>query len=57
MAVPEAILERMEAADQRNEGQEEGIKIARESLEASRSLIQGAYVMPPSAGIGCDGRA
>ena len=47
MAVPEAILERMEAADQRNEGQEEGIKIARESLEASRSLIQGAYVMPP----------
>ncbi|MGC6418325.1 MAG: bifunctional homocysteine S-methyltransferase/methylenetetrahydrofolate reductase [Bradymonadia bacterium] len=47
MAVPQAILERMEAADLRNEGQAEGIKIARESLEASRSLIQGAYVMPP----------
>ena len=37
----------MKDADARGEGAQEGVKIARESLEAARDLIQGAYIMPP----------
>ena len=47
MKIPSSILERMKEADADGRGEEEGVKIARESLEAARGLIQGAYLMPP----------
>lgn len=47
MQVPGYILERMEQADARGEGQAEGVRIAREALEGVRHRIQGAYIMPP----------
>lgn len=47
MQVPAYILRRMEQADARGEGQAEGVRIAREALEAVRHRVQGAYVMPP----------
>jgi len=47
MSVPQGILERMREADERGEGQAEGIKIAREALSAVRERVQGAYIMPP----------
>lgn len=47
MQVPDAILRRMADADERGEGQAEGVRIAREALEAVRHRVQGAYIMPP----------
>ena len=47
MKIPESILERMKEADANGRAEEEGVMIARESLEAARGLIQGAYLMPP----------
>ena len=47
MAVPDYIIHRMQEADERGEGQQEGVLIARETLEAVRSRVQGAYIMPP----------
>ena len=47
MKIPESTLNRMKEADEAGKGEEEGVKIARESLEAARGLIQGAYLMPP----------
>jgi len=47
MQVPDYILKRMAAADERGEGQAEGIAIAREALGAVRDRVQGAYIMPP----------
>lgn len=47
MQVPEYILKRMADADERGEGQAEGVAIAREALGAVRDRIQGAYIMPP----------
>ncbi len=47
MQVPTYILDRMKAADERGEGQAEGVKIAREALGAVRDRVQGAYIMPP----------
>ncbi len=47
MSVPDYILERMQRADERGEGQAEGVRVAREALEGVRDRIQGAYVMPP----------
>ena len=47
MQIPGYILERMEEADERGEGQAEGIRIAREALEGVHDRVQGAYVMPP----------
>ncbi len=47
MQVPGYILDRMKQADAQGRGQEEGVAIAREALEAVRDRIQGAYVMPP----------
>jgi homocysteine S-methyltransferase len=47
MQVPDAILRRMAAADGKGEGQAEGVRIAREALEAVRHRVQGAYIMPP----------
>ena len=47
MQIPDYILRRMELADGRDEGQAEGIRIAREALESVRGRVQGAYIMPP----------
>ncbi len=47
MQVPEAVRERMRAAGGGPAGRKEGVKIAREMLDAVRSRVQGAYVMPP----------
>lgn len=47
MRVPEAVLARMRAADERGQGRAEGLAIAREAIEAVRDRIQGVYVMPP----------
>lgn len=47
MQVPNYILDRMKAADDRGEGQAEGVAIAREALAAVRDRVQGAYIMPP----------
>jgi homocysteine S-methyltransferase len=47
MQIPGYILERMKQADEQGRGQEEGVAIAREALEAVRDRIHGAYVMPP----------
>lgn len=47
MQIPDYILRRMEQADARNEGQAEGVRIAREALESIRDRVQGAYIMPP----------
>ncbi|HYV50858.1 MAG TPA: bifunctional homocysteine S-methyltransferase/methylenetetrahydrofolate reductase [Dongiaceae bacterium] len=45
MSVPEEIRKRMHAAGEH--GQEEGIAIAIETLNACRPICQGAYLMPP----------
>jgi methionine synthase I (cobalamin-dependent)/5,10-methylenetetrahydrofolate reductase len=47
MSVPAPTLERMRAAEERGESEAEGVRIARESLEAARGLVDGVYVMPP----------
>lgn len=47
MRVPEPVLARMKSAEERGEGESEGVAIARESLEAARGLVDGAYIMPP----------
>ena len=47
MSIPENILQRMQQADERGEGEAEGVKIAREALAAVKDLVQGAYIMPP----------
>ena len=47
MQVPDYILQRMAEADERGEGQAEGVRIAREALSAVRDRVQGAYIMPP----------
>ena len=47
MKVPDYVMERMREADEKGEGQAEGIRIARETLTALRDEIQGAYIMPP----------
>ena len=47
MKVPDYVMERMRDADEKGEGQAEGIRIARETLTALRDEIQGAYIMPP----------
>jgi len=47
MHVPDYILQRMQTADEKGQGQAEGIAIARETLEAVRDRVQGAYIMPP----------
>jgi homocysteine S-methyltransferase len=47
MQVPEAIRERMRKAGSGPQARKEGVAIAREMLEAVRSRVAGAYVMPP----------
>jgi homocysteine S-methyltransferase len=49
MHIPDEILERMRRAGDGKRAREEGIRIAREMLEAVRELpgVRGVYVMPP----------
>ena len=47
MQIPEEVLARMKEADQRGEGAQEGVRIARETLLAVEGRVQGAYLMPP----------
>ena len=47
MSVPEEIRERMRQAGSGDAARAEGVRIARESLQACRSMVQGVYVMPP----------
>lgn len=48
--VPEALLERMRAADAEGRAAEEGLTIAREIAEAVRPLVAGLQVTPPAGG-------
>ncbi len=47
MSIPEEIRERMRRAGSGPEGREEGVRIAREMLEAVKDRVDGAYIMPP----------
>jgi len=47
ITIPDPIMARIEAADQREQAREEGIGIAQELLLAARPLVQGVYIMPP----------
>ena len=47
MQVPESVRERMRLAGTGPDARKEGVKIAREMLEAVRHRVAGAYVMPP----------
>ncbi|MBV71683.1 MAG: bifunctional homocysteine S-methyltransferase/methylenetetrahydrofolate reductase [Myxococcales bacterium] len=47
MSVPDDVLARMKVAEDKGQGQAEGVAIARDALDASRTRIQGAYIMPP----------
>ena len=47
MQVPYRIRLRMKDAPGRDEARAEGVRIAQEALRQSRSLAQGAYIMPP----------
>jgi 5,10-methylenetetrahydrofolate reductase len=47
MSVPAEVRDRMRRAGTGDDARREGIAIARESLDACRSLVQGVYVMPP----------
>jgi homocysteine S-methyltransferase len=49
MRIPEAVRERMRAADGKRAARAEGVAIAREALEGVRGLrgVRGVYVMPP----------
>jgi len=49
MQIPAEVMERMRRAGTRDEQRQEGIRIARESLLAARSMprVQGVYIFPP----------
>ncbi|KAK4045497.1 hypothetical protein OUZ56_033121 [Daphnia magna] len=47
MQIPEAVRERMRKVGTGPAARREGVTIAREMLEAVRSKVQGAYIMPP----------
>ena len=47
MQVPQPVRDRMRKAGSGAPGRKEGVKIAREMLEAVRGRVAGAYVMPP----------
>jgi len=47
ISLPDPILARIEAADERGDARQEGIRIARELLLALRDKVQGVYIMPP----------
>ncbi len=47
MQIPDAVRARMKAAGSGPSARREGVAIAREMLEAVRSRVAGAYIMPP----------
>ncbi|HKP59191.1 MAG TPA: bifunctional homocysteine S-methyltransferase/methylenetetrahydrofolate reductase [Polyangiales bacterium] len=47
MSIPDAIRERMRKAGSGDAGRNEGVQIARETLERVKSRVAGAYIMPP----------
>ncbi len=47
MQIPEPLRERMRKATSKEKARAEGIAIAREALLATRSMVEGAYIMPP----------
>ncbi len=47
MSVPDIIRERMRKAGTGDQARREGVAIAREMLEAVKSRVAGAYIMPP----------
>ncbi|MFT3775005.1 MAG: bifunctional homocysteine S-methyltransferase/methylenetetrahydrofolate reductase [Minicystis sp.] len=47
MQIPDDVRKRMKAAGSGPEARREGVRIAREMLEAVRNKVAGAYVMPP----------
>jgi homocysteine S-methyltransferase len=47
MSVPDVIRERMRKAGTGDQARREGVAIAREMLEAVKSRVAGAYIMPP----------
>ncbi|HJL16190.1 MAG TPA: bifunctional homocysteine S-methyltransferase/methylenetetrahydrofolate reductase [Sandaracinaceae bacterium LLY-WYZ-13_1] len=49
MRIPEDIRERMRHAGGGPDGRAEGVRIAREMLEAVKDRVDGAYIMPPFA--------
>ena len=47
MSIPEPILERMRSAKSKEDAFKIGIEIAKESLEQTKCMVNGAYFMPP----------
>lgn len=49
MSIPDSIRKRMERAGSGDDAREEGVKIAREALQAAREMekVKGVYIMPP----------
>jgi homocysteine S-methyltransferase len=49
MTIPDSIRERMKKAGSGEDARNEGVKIAREALEATREMdkVRGVYIMPP----------
>jgi len=47
MSIPEDIRERMRKAGGGPDGRAEGVRIAREMLDAVKGRVDGAYIMPP----------
>src|SRR5262249_24643276 len=47
MQIPDAVRARMKAAGSGKEARREGVRIAREMLDAVRERVAGAYLMPP----------
>lgn len=47
ITIPDPIIARIEAADERGAARAEGIRIAQEILLAARPHVQGVYIMPP----------
>ena len=47
ISVPPAVMERMRAADSGERARQEGLKIARETLQQIRSLVQGVQIAAP----------
>jgi homocysteine S-methyltransferase len=47
MQIPDEVRARMKSAGSGAEARREGVKIAREMLQAVRKRVAGAYVMPP----------
>lgn len=45
ITIPEAVRRRMEQAG--DQGQEEGLRIAREFLKEAKGMVDGVYIMPP----------